>query len=163
MNYFELLFTKMKEWGMVDFFFPWMLFTALIYGILQSKKYISEETSVNGAIAISSAFLITYFGRGTFLTTLFWIAGIFMLIILLAGIIGGLFGISFLDFFKDKKWVGYVALGVGVLSLILAIIITSAGSYFGLDRIDWGGVGEIVGLLIAVGAIIGVVWIMSKG
>lgn len=163
MNYFEIIFEKMAEWGMVDFFFPWMLFTAIIYGILQNKKYISEQTSVNGVIAISSAFIITYLGRGIFLTNLFWVSGIFMLVILLAGIMGGLFGINFVDIFKGKTWVGYVAIGLGVLAFLLALTITSTGSYFGLDKIDWNAVGEIFGIIIAIGSIIGVLWIMSKG
>ena len=163
MNYFQFLFEKMAESGMVDFFFPWILFTAIIYGILQSKKYISEEVSVNGVIAISSAFIITYLGRGEFLTNLFWIAGIFMLVILLAGIMGGLFGVNFLDLFKEKAWVGYIALGLGVLAFVLALIITSAGDYFGLNRIDWDAVEQVFGIILAIGAIIGVLWIISKG
>ncbi len=163
MNYFEVLFQKMAEWGMVDFFFPWMLFTALIYGILQNKKYVSDQTSVNGVIAVSSAFIITYLGRGAFLTNLFWISGIFMLVLLLSGLIGGLFGLNFMEMFQNKSWLGYVALGLGILAFLLALVVTSAGNYFGFNLINWGMVGEIFGIIIAILAIVGVLWVMSKG
>ncbi len=159
---FKDLFMLMKDMGMFDFFFPWVLFTAIIYGVLQSKQYISDQSSVNGAIALSLSFLIAYFGRGIFLANIFWIFGVFLVIFVLGILIATMVGVNIGDVFKDKSWVAYLGVGLGVLSLIGALIITDAYGYFGLDKLSVYGLSNIFSFLVVIAVIIGVIYLIAK-
>ncbi len=159
---FNEIYALMRSIGMFDFFFPWLLFTALFYGILHSRKTISEQTSINGTIAISLSFLITYFGRGLFMANLFWIASIIILVLFLGLLIGSLFGVNFGELFKDKSLWVYVGLGIGFVSLVLALIVTNAFGYFGLDRISYGVLGDILGIAAIIAAFVGVFLFIAK-
>ncbi len=159
---FNEIYALMRSMGMFDFFFPWLLFTALFYGILHSRKTISEQTSINGTIAISLSFLITYFGRGLFMANLFWIASIIILCLFLGLLIGSLFGVNFGDLFKDKSLWVYVGLGIGFVSLILALIVTNSFGYFGLDRIPYGALGDVLGIVAIIAAFVGMFLFIAK-
>lgn len=56
MGAFDQILSVMWEMGL-DLFFPWLIILAVTYGLLNKYEVISEEDSVNGAIAIGLAFL----------------------------------------------------------------------------------------------------------
>ncbi len=156
------LFEFMKRLDMFDFFFPWLLFTALIYGVLQNRKYISDEASVNGAIALSVAFLISYFGRGMFMANVFWIFSIFILIFLLGSLISALVGVNITDILKEKTWIVYIGIGLAFISVIAALIVTENYGYFGLDKLSFYGLNEIISIIVVIGGLIGIFYLLVK-
>lgn len=56
MGAFQQILDVMWEMGL-NLFFPWLIILAVTYGLLNKYEVISEEDSVNGAIAIGIAFL----------------------------------------------------------------------------------------------------------
>jgi len=53
---FEIIIQTMTEMGF-RLFFPWFLVLAVTYGLLEKYEIISDETQVNGSIALAMAFL----------------------------------------------------------------------------------------------------------
>ena len=85
MSVVSMAFQNLEKLGFYDYVFPLFLFLALTFGILQSKKIISEEISVNGVISIVLSFLIVFVGKGAFFTQIFGLLGV-----VLAGILVGI-------------------------------------------------------------------------
>ncbi len=118
MSVIQPILENLAELGVYDFFMPFLLILAVVFGVLQSRKVISEEVSVNAVIAIAVSFLATYTLRGVFFTQLFGMAGMVIaagvtLIILLA-----LLGLKPEDVFGEKgKFIG------GIFALVIVIII----------------------------------------
>ena len=163
MNFFQMIFEMLKQYGFIDFLFPWLLFSALIYGILQSKKYISEEVSVNGTISIALAFLITYFGRGEFFSKIFWLGGVLLTGILLALLFGSMLGVDVMSIFGDNKSLAWGALIVGVLIVIFVFSMERAWKYIGLS--GWtisGPIYDFIMFIIILGVMIGLVYYIFK-
>lgn len=54
---FEIIVETMMEMTIFQLFFPWLLVLAITYGALEKYQVISEDTSVNGVIALAIAFM----------------------------------------------------------------------------------------------------------
>lgn len=53
---FEIIVQTMTEMGF-RLFLPWLLVLSVTYGLLEKYQVVSEETQVNGSIALAMAFL----------------------------------------------------------------------------------------------------------
>lgn len=133
-NIFSRMLTNLTNLGFYDFVLPWMLFLAIIFGLLQNKKTISEDPAVNGVISIVAAFFIAYIARGMFYAKFFGIfggviAGFLILIICLA-----MFGIKPEEVFGSNK----TALSI-TLAIVILMIFIAAGSFEELFNVSIDG------------------------
>jgi hypothetical protein len=61
---FEVVITKMRELGMLQFLFPFFLTAAVFYGLLRKSKLFGEperNVVVNGVVALVAAFMVWSF------------------------------------------------------------------------------------------------------
>ncbi len=143
------MLANLDKLGFYDFLLPWLLFLAVFYGLLQGKKTISEEASVNGVIAIVAAFLVAFIARGMLYTRIFGTMGVVAAGLLIVLIFLAMFGLKPEELFGEHK----AALAI-VLAIIVLFIFLSAGglSAFGA-AIDSDTVMTIVILIIMVAAV----------
>ncbi|MBU5690159.1 MAG: hypothetical protein QXM68_03590 [Candidatus Aenigmatarchaeota archaeon] len=97
---FTNIIFKMKEIGAFNFLFPFMLTSAIFYGILRKSKIFGTDSdrnvAVNGVIALSAAFMVWAFPilRGvdveTQLSTFFMQGMVVILVFMLGLMIAGL-------------------------------------------------------------------------
>lgn len=149
MSVFSNMLSTLDKLGFYDFMLPWLLFVAVFYGVLQGKKVISEESSVNGVIAIVAGFLTAYIARGFLYTSIFGTMGIVAAGLLIVLIFLGMFGIKPEDVFGGHK----TALSITLAIVVLFIFLSAGGlSAFG-SGIDNDTTVTIVLLLIMAGAV----------
>jgi len=146
-NIFSRMLSNLTNLGFYDFVLPWMLFLAIIFGLLQNKKSISEDPAVNGVISIVAAFFIAYIARGMFYAKFFGIFGGVIATFLILIISLAMFGIKPEETLGSNK----TALGIGI-AIIMLMIFISAGAFeelFGtsLDSDTIATVLILIGLL----------------
>ncbi len=56
---FEQIVQTLAELDFYQLFFPWLLVLAVSFGLLERYQFFGENSSVNGTIALSVAFLVT--------------------------------------------------------------------------------------------------------
>ena len=100
MSFLQRGLYNLGQLGFYDFFLPFVLIVAVVFGILQHKKPIGENTNINGTIAVAIAFLATYIGRGFFYTQLFGGLGMGLAAFLVIVILLAMFGFAPGDLFK---------------------------------------------------------------
>ncbi|VVB60178.1 Uncharacterised protein [uncultured archaeon] len=143
------MLTTLSNLGFYDFMLPWLLFLAVFYGLLQSKKTISEDAAVNGVIAIVAAFLTAFIARGFLYTRIFGTMGVVAAGLVILLVFLAMFGLKPEELFGEHK----AALGIALALLVLFIFLSAGGlSAFGAG-IDSDTVITIVILLVMVGAI----------
>lgn len=149
MSVFSNMLSTLQNLGFYDFLLPWLLFVAVFYGLLQGKKTISEESSVNGVIAIVAAFLLAFFARGMLYTRMFGTMGVVAAGLIIVLIFLAMFGLKPEELFGEHK----TTLGI-LLAIIVLFIFLSAGGLgaFG-TAIDSDTLMTIVILLIMVAAV----------
>ena len=135
------------RFGFFDFVLPWSLTLAIVYGILTKTKFISEEYSVNGLIAITIAFfLINYmpvpYSLGEVFTNIFGIGIIVIIILLIVVLFLAMTGIEIGDLVKDNKIIAILLIAT-ILIIIISII---GGSMISEINVD----SPIVAILFAV-------------
>lgn len=135
------MISNLQNLGFYDFVLPFILFMAIIYGLLTSKKTISEESSVNGIIAISLSFFITYVARGFFYTEVFGLFGVVMAALLIILLFLAMFGLKPEELLGENKTT--LAIILGVVAVI--IFLSAAGTSF--FRISNDTVATIIMLL----------------
>jgi len=62
-NPFEIIAQRLIDLGFYDFLFPFIITSAIFYGLLKKTKVLGESVTLNGALALSIAFLIFGFPR----------------------------------------------------------------------------------------------------
>ncbi|MCK5474175.1 MAG: hypothetical protein KAI53_02110 [Candidatus Aenigmarchaeota archaeon] len=147
MSVVSTAFQNLERLGFYDYIFPWLLFLALIFGILQSKKVISEEVSVNGVISIVLSFLIVFIGKGIFYTKIFGLLGVVLAGVLVGIIVLGAAGYDFVDAFFGNKALAGVVLGI----MMILVFISAGGLEF--FRISSDIVATILMLVLMIGAV----------
>ncbi len=122
MSLMGVVISNLNNIGFYDFFMPFVLILAVVFGILQEKKTISSEVSVNGAIAIAVAFLATYTLRGVFYTELFGIGGMIIAALIIVILILAILGIKPEEILGSgsKPIVGLVAIIIGIMAYLAA-------------------------------------------
>lgn len=143
------MLANLTNMGFYDFILPWLLFLAVFYGLLQGKKTISEDSSVNGVIAIVSAFLVAYIARGMLYTRIFGTMGVVFAGFLMIVIFLALFGIKPEELLGSNKTALAIILGI----IGLAIFLSAGGlDVFGTS-IDSETSTMVVVLILMFGAI----------
>ncbi len=87
---------NLERLGFYDFVLPWLLFFAILFGILKTHKMISEDPKLNAIIAAVIAFFIVNFvpmgGISSFYSTTFGVSGMLLgavlVFVLFAGVLG---------------------------------------------------------------------------
>jgi hypothetical protein len=62
-NVFEIIAQKLIDLGVYDFLFPFIITSAIFYGLLKKTKILGESVTINGVLALSIAFLIFGFPK----------------------------------------------------------------------------------------------------
>jgi quinol-cytochrome oxidoreductase complex cytochrome b subunit len=97
MNPFEIVAEKLINLGFYDFLFPFIITSAIFYGLFKKTKILGDSVVINGVLALSIAFLIFGFPKlvGVALATpfsrFFVQATIWVLIIGIGVLIAGFF------------------------------------------------------------------------
>ncbi|MBW6462458.1 MAG: hypothetical protein K0B07_05435 [DPANN group archaeon] len=121
----EVLIGNMNTIGFYDFFLPFILFVAIIFGLLQKNKVFGETDTkgIDGVVAMSvSFFVINYTAIGLYFSTLFAIGATIIGAILVGVIILGMVGIDIgglLDEENNKKMRLPIVAATGVVVIIL--------------------------------------------
>ena len=122
MSVVSTAFQNLENLGFYDYVFPMALFFALTFGIMQSKKIISEEISVNGVISFVLSMLIVFVGKGAFFTEIFGLLGVVLAGILVGIIVLGAAGVDVVDLMTSNK----MFMGI-ILGMVVLIVFISAG------------------------------------
>ncbi|MBU4246595.1 MAG: hypothetical protein ABIF85_01810 [Nanoarchaeota archaeon] len=148
-NIFSKMLANLTNLGFYDFVLPWLMFLAIIFGLLQNKKTISEDPAVNGVISIVAAFFIAYIARGMFYTQFFGIFGGVIAVFLILIISLAMFGIKPEEALGSNK----TALSIGIAIIILMVFIAS-GAFEELFKtsIDGDTVATVLILIALLGA-----------
>ena len=116
----EILIGNMNTIGFYDFFLPFILFVAIIFGLLQKNKVFGETDTkgIDGVVAMSvSFFVINYTAIGLYFSTLFAIGATIIGAILVGIIILGI--LTIIKGYRKaaggkKTQIGYFLLGIGL-------------------------------------------------
>ena len=161
MSFFSEAISVLASFGFYDFFLPWLLSLAVVFGVLENKKYISEQTAVNAAIAIAISFLGTVVLHGFYITfyTYFNIvlAGLLALVIFAA-----MFDIKPKELIKDAKEWNKNAIP-GLLIVATAIIFFLALGYSTNDLFSFLNTPLFSLIILAVVLAIVVSFMAGKG
>ena len=131
----EILIGNLNTLGFYDFFLPFLLFVAIIFGILQKNKIFGESDTkaIDGVVAMCiSFFVINYTPIGLYFSMLFAIGATIMGAILVGIILLGMMGIDMGKFFnpggnlENKFAMPAIA---GVLLVIITLFIYASGIY----------------------------------
>ncbi|MCK5594243.1 MAG: hypothetical protein KAI18_03305 [Candidatus Aenigmarchaeota archaeon] len=162
----EILIGNMNTMGFYDFLLPFVLFVAIIFGLLQKNKVFGDKETrgIDGVVAMSvSFFVINYTSIGLYFSTLFAIGATIIGAVLVGIIILGMVGIDLgglLNGDDGKKMKLPIVAAAGVVVIILFLY--ASGLYEKIsDYIP--SIGEdtivtIVGLLFFI-----VVFVMITG
>jgi len=97
-----------------DFMLPMLLVFALLFGLLQKTKFLSDQVNVNALLAAVVAFMVALSGAGKFIMTLTpYMAGLFVILFLMF-LIFMFFGAKPTDFFQSR--------GLTITVIIIAVI-----------------------------------------
>lgn len=115
-NAFEIMISNLKGLGIFDYFFPFVFFLAVIYGILENTKVFGEQKSIHAVIAIISSMLIIYTGKEIFLTGVFETLSLFVVGIFVVILIASMMGMDI------KSVFAVTAEGKGKTYIVIAIV-----------------------------------------
>lgn len=138
---FEPLVKWMIEQGFYSFLFPWIITSAIFYGLLRKSKVFGESPVLNGVVSISIAFLIigfpflSQFSLALPISTFFTQATVFLLILVIGFIFASLFYPD-LSKFLLEKFTRRTTLSI-LIVLGIALFITS-----GLVGVFTYGIGK---------------------
>lgn len=144
--------------GFYSFVLPWLLFFAVILGVLNYSKPFGDQKRINAIISAAVAFFITAFTpAGTtlaaYFTTIFGVGAMTLAVLLLIVILGGVLGYKPDDITGAggtwaKPLVGLVIIALAVLAFGAA---TGTGINIpGLDSDTWTIIFIIAFVLLAV-------------
>lgn len=129
---FELLFANLEQIGFFEFVLPLVLFMAIFYGLLRKTEVLGDDEAVQGAAALSMAFLTT-FGIYTFIPFQYFpmfFGALSVLIILILGmmILVGMAGFEVGGGAVDARSQRYMVAGVILITIIaLPAVFSIAG------------------------------------
>ena len=143
-NYFQLLAEQMKNVGLVQYLFPFILLTAIFYAILRKSKLFGESVAVNGVIAVVASLMIVFgvpVAAGAVFATRLSIflmqASVFLIIILMAFILASLFYPKMMDWLPEA----FKTRSVMTTMVALAIVFFITSGLLGVFTTGWGGGG----------------------
>ena len=122
-----------------DFFLPFILVFAIVYGILMKTKMLSERADVNSIVALTMGLMVVISGAGKFITTLTPLFAGFFIVIFMIFLIFLFFGVE-----KDIKSILMGNRMIAALIIIVCIIFVfyAIGSLYGSGLYSATGVSE---------------------
>jgi|GEM_PF-659062 len=152
---------KLAGLGFYDFVLPWLLFFAVVVGVLNKVDLFGGNKKINAIIAAVIAFFAVAFvpvgGIMAYYGTLFGVGGMTIAVLLLIIILGGTLGYSIKDY-EDSSWVKPL-IGLVVIALAVLAFSASTGGQInlpGLDSDTWTIIFILVFVLLAI-------WYAEKG
>lgn len=146
MDYFELIAQKMSEFGFFDYLFPFILILAFTYALLRQRKFLGESPVLNGVVALSLAFMVTFgfqiatgFELGTPLARFFMEASVFLIIFVIGTLIASIFYPNMLE------WLPTVFQHRSVLAIMLglAVVLFITSGLVMVFTAGWEGGGKL--------------------
>ncbi len=59
-NYFEIVANLLGKFGFYQYFFPFAIIAAVVFGLLKKSKILGESTVVNGLVALCVSFIAVF-------------------------------------------------------------------------------------------------------
>jgi len=130
---FEIVIQRWAELGFFQFLFPFMLSSAIFYGLLRKSKIMGERSEVvNAVIALVASFMIWAYPIiiGIDITqalTAFFMQGLVVGLFAMIGIlVASMFHPNIQEFFKENyKWANLIIIAVFVI--IGAVLVFTSG------------------------------------
>ncbi len=145
MNPFELVIIKLQKLGAFNFLFPFILTSAIFYGLLRKSKLFGEpekNVTVNGIVALTAAFMVwaypvlsgvnievklsSYFFFGTIAILTFTVA-----LLLLSMLVPEGLG-KFLAEKIGEKYRAHFMIGILITGLLIGFSIITASGFLGI-------------------------------
>ena len=142
-NFFELIAQKLVEFKFFDFFFPFILISALLYALLRKSKFLGdmkEGQTLAAIIALSVAFLVfgypvlVGFSFGTQLSAFFTQLTIIALMFIMALVFASMFYPDFPKMLSEKfvspskvYWFIGIVIALFVTSGLVGILFQGSG------------------------------------
>jgi len=158
-NPFELVARKLGELGVYDFLLPWLITSAIIWGLLQKSKLFGENAVViNSVLSLSVSFFVwgfIIFTGGTnvgsslsiFFMNMIFVGVVFTFILVL----GSMFFPDYTSKLKESlptETLFWIIVVIGLVLAIVAGLINVGGTIYNLIRniskISGGDVGLVV-------------------
>ena len=147
MSFFSEALATLASFGFYDFFLPWVLILAVVFGVLQKSGAISDQTSVNATISVAVAFLTTIILHSFFIR-FFNLVGILLAGFLALIIFAAMFGFKPNELLKDvKEWNKNAIPGLIILGTII-IFFLALGFRLALPNLGYIINTPLVSLLI---------------
>jgi hypothetical protein len=163
---FEIVVTNLQKIGAYQFLFPWMIASAVFFGLLRRSQVFGkpeENTAVNAVVATVAAFMVMAYPilQGVNiekqLTTFFFNSLVSILVVIVGLIIAGMVFPSGLGEELSKKFKGGTLVAFLVFGILIAVgVLTSSGLtnvFFPKDVGAPGGISSDVFLTIGVLAV----------
>ena len=156
MVYFGDLPTYLENWGFYDFVFPFLLFFAILYGLLEKTKIFGDSAkAVNIIVSATMSFFIVKitplgYSLAEFLTQQSGLMAMFLYGALMFLIIGGLVGYKFDEDDHIKKIMPGVMIGVVLIALVLFAYFNYFRNTIYIDS-EWVSISLFILIIGAIG------------
>lgn len=169
---------KLQEIGAFNFLFPYLLTTAIFYGLLRKSKIFGEpdrNVAVNAVIALVSAFMVWAFPilRGVDVETqlsTFFMQGMVVILVLMVGLM--LVGMVLPEDLPNKLWEKWkdksgMPTVILILSIVIGVVIFVTSGLIGIfltpDVLATIPSDVLLVLGVIIVLVIPLFWIMSPG
>ncbi len=173
---FDIMIRKWAELGLFKFLFPFMLSSAIFYGLLRKSKIFGERAEVvNATVALMSSFMIWSYPIivGVDVTeqlAAFFMQGFLIVLVVSVGLMGaGMFHPNLQDLFKDKYpqvsllfIVGLVVVGILLLNTSGLIDVFGGAPTFELPQNILELIMSIIAFTVLIGLMGAVVYFTGK-
>ncbi len=147
---FEVLIGNLNTLGFYDFFFPFIFFLAVIYGLLQKSVPFSKETGINATISlVVSFFIVNYTPIGIFMANFFANSGALIALAVMIIIFAQIMGVNLQEVVQGNP--RGALLIVAFFGIIL--FVASGGLYFFNNAMNIRG--AMIFLVFALVALVG--------
>lgn len=172
MGAFATIVEVMAEMDVFQLFFPWLLVLSITYGVLEKSEAVSDDSSVNGAIALSMAFFAIG-GAYLFLPEMILVRSAAALTFAIFALIGfmvllGVSGVDIEEMGEEGGISGNPVAGIAVLIFIVGFIAILLSQDFIFDLVVSGSNTNLVEevlmpILVLIFLALVVKWTLSDG
>lgn len=149
------------DMGIVDFFLPFLLVFAIVYGILdRSQIFGAERHDINAVIAMCIGFIFGLTGWAVSATQTFlpWV-GVIAIALLGFLILISMFYPDFEAITKNEKLRKY---STYLIAIVLMLVLADIFGFFTIFSPSDEGMGELIGVIIVLGIIFGAIAMVTK-
>ena len=132
-NLFQIVAEKLGELGFYDFLLPWLITSAVIWGLLQKSKLFGESAvTINSVLSLAISFFVWGFlaSSGINLSgplSHFFTMTSILIICLSLGLVGASlfypdFGKTLTDTFKGSGWIAAILIVIVILFILSGLV-----------------------------------------